>query len=102
MLTAQQVGDQAGVTADTVRKHHQIALRARRLGTATPRHLPAPAEVVDGANVWRESDIAEWISARKTPAKRGGIPKAEMRLVLEAAEAGQIDRVITIARRNLK
>lgn len=101
MMNAQQVADAAGISVETVRYHHKLATKARREGAATERDLPAPAGLVDGANAWDEDEIQGWISARKTPARKGAIPKSEMRAVLQAAEAGQIDRVITIARRNL-
>lgn len=101
MLNVQQVADAAGISPETVRQHHKIATKARREGTATERDLPAPSGLLDGANVWDDDEIAAWVSVRKTPARRGGIPKSEMRAVLAAAENHQIDRVIAIARRNL-
>lgn len=102
MLNVNEVADAAGISPETVRHHHKIATKARREGSATERDLPAPAAVVGGANVWDENEIRDWISARKTPARRGAIPKSEMRAILDAAENQQIDRVIAIARRNLK
>lgn len=101
MINVQQVADTAGLSPATVRHHHKLATKARREGTVTERHLPAPVGSEDGANLWDDAEIADWISAREKPAKRGAIPKDEMRAVLVAAEAGNIDLVITIARRNI-
>lgn len=101
MMNAQRVADAAGISVETVRYHHKLATKARREGTATERDLPAPAGLVDGANAWDEDEIQGWISARKTPARKGAIPKSEMRAILAAAENHNIDQVITIARRNL-
>lgn len=101
MINVQQVADAAGLSPATVRHHHKLATKARREGVATERHLPAPVGTEDGANLWDDSEIADWISAREKPAKRGAIPKDEMRAVLVAAEAGNIDLVITIARMNI-
>lgn len=100
-MNVQQAADAAGLSPATLRHHHKLATKARREGVATERHLPAPVGVEDGANVWNEDEIAEWISTRETPVKRGAIPKEEMRAVLAAAEAGNVDQVITIARRNI-
>lgn len=101
MLTITQIAERAEISPDTVRHHHKMATRARRDGAATERHLPAPVGVDGGANVWDETAIDEWIETRREPARRGGIPKSEMRAVLAAAENHNIDQVISIARRNL-
>lgn len=101
MINVQQVADAAGISPATVRHHHKLATKARREGAETDRHLPAPVGSEDGANLWDDAEIAEWISTRAKPARRGAIPKDEMRAVLTAAEAGNIDQVITIARRNI-
>lgn len=101
MLNVQQVADAAGISPETVRHHHKIATKARKEGVETERDLPAPSGVVDGANVWDDDKIAAWVAIRKTPARRGGVPKSEMRAILAAAENQQLDRVIAIARRNL-
>lgn len=97
----QQVADAAELSPETIRYYQKAGNQARKAGTETARDLPAPVGVEGGANVWDADEIRSWISTRKTPARRGAIPKSEMRAVLQAAEAGQIDRVITIARRNL-
>lgn len=102
MLTLAQIAELAELSPETVRHYLKVANRARRQGTATERDMPAPAGQQDGANVWHQADIEAWLKARQTPAKRGAIPKSEMRDVLQAAESGNIDRVITIARRNMK
>lgn len=101
MLNVNEVAAAAGLKPDSIRHHHKTAIIARREGTADERTLPAPRGLHEGANVWDEAEIQEWIDARKTPAKRGAIPKADMRAVLAAAEAGQIDRVIAIATKSL-
>ena len=101
MMTVQQVADEAGLSPATVRYYHKQATRSRATGQATERDLPEPVSKVDGANVWDDDEIRDWIAARRSPAKRGAIPKDQMRAVLEHLEAGQIDRAITICRRNL-
>ena len=101
LWNAQRVAEEADLSPETVRYYQKIGNQARKANAATERDLPAPSGVVDGANVWDPDEIRAWISARKKPARRGAIPKSEMRAVLQAAEAGQIDRVIEIARRNL-
>ena len=101
MLTIQQVAEVAELSLETIRHHHKLATRARRTGTATARDLPAPASLVDGANVWDPAEIDAWLAERRKPIKRGGIPKSEMRKVLIAAKAANVDQVISIAERNL-
>lgn len=101
-MNVHEVAEAAGITAETVRHHHKVATKERREGIWTVRMLPEPAGQIDGANVWDDDEIREWIAARRTPAKRGAIPKSEMRAILTAAENGQIDQIITIAERNLE
>lgn len=98
----QQVADEAGISPETVRYYQKIGNQARKAHAATARDLPAPIGIEAGANVWDPDEIRDWIATRKTPARRGAIPKAEMRAVLEAAENQNLDQVIAIARRNLK
>lgn len=97
---ADRVGEETGLSPKTIRYYRKVGARERREGTATARTIPAP-RLVDGENVWDPDEIRAWVAARKSPARRGAIPKSEMRAVLAAAENHNIDQVITIARRNL-
>lgn len=101
MLTIQQIADEAGLSPKTIRYYNKTGNRARREGVATERDFPAPVGIVDGANVWDESEIRAWLEVRKQPARRGAIAKAEMRNVLSALERGNVDQAITIARKAL-
>lgn len=101
MIDITEVANRAGITVNTARYHHKLATKARRERSETARNLPAPQSQTDGANLWDEDEIAEWISVRAEPARRGAITKSEMREVLAAAQSGNVDQVIAIAQRNL-
>lgn len=101
MLTLQQVAEMADLNPETVRHYHKMATRARSNNTTTARSLPAPVAKLGQQNLWDTQEIHDWIANRKAPKRMGAIPKKEMREVLRAALAGNLDQVITIAKRNI-
>lgn len=101
MFTINQVADAAGIKPETVRHYHKQATRARKNGTSRASDLPAPIGVRHQANVWDTQEILDWVAARNKPSRMGAIPKKEMQAVLNAAQAGKLFEVITIAKRNL-
>lgn len=101
-LFMQDIAEAAGIGIATVRSHRHTGNAARARGTDTPNDFPAPAGLDGIRPYWTPAQVEAWVAARKTPGKPGGITKAAMRDVLSAAQAGNVDRVITIAKEALK
>lgn len=99
MLNLVQIAEKIGKKPETVRHYLKESVKDRKNGAVKPHSFPLPARRHEGANEWEEADIEAWISAmRSKPTRLGAIPKARMREVLEAAEAGNLVRVISIAK----
>lgn len=98
----QDVAEQAGISVETIRMHRRNSDLARVRGTDTTADFPPVAGHSGIRPYWTPEQVQTWLENRRAPQRPGGIKKQAMRDVLAAAQDGNINRVIKIAKDALK
>lgn len=96
-MTIRDIAAAAELSVETIRRLHADASKARREGTATARHMPAPTGTTDlGALTWPTDLVQQWLAERAKPARKGAVPKSVLQQAIKELERNRPNAALRV------